>query len=306
MLQVKPMVKETKYSIKDLQTQFPNDAVCLEYLFDSVHARECSCGGRYSPMFRMEKDKDGKEKLVGRKQFQCSKCRFQIAPMAYTIFEKSTSDLTLWFHAIWIFSNAKSGISAKEMERQLGVTYKTAWRMLKLIRDSLRQDKDLLDGTVEVDEAFFGGKGDGGTYNKNRSRVMKEKSKVIAAVERGGKMKAKKVSNLKAETIGSFLEKNVSEGANLMTDASNRYDLVAKGYKRKSVNHKRGQYVRGNVHVNNVESFWSHLRRSIAGTHKSVSKKHLQSYLDGFVFLRNNRGNDRERFVSLLGVIVQR
>lgn len=132
------MARKDKYSITDLKRDFPTDDACLIFLFDTLHTRKCSCGGTYS-------------RLKGRKQFQCSKCRYQIAPTKETIFEKSTTPLTLWFHALFVFSNAKSGISAKELERQLGVTYKTAWRMLKLIREQLTQGKSKLSGDVEMD-----------------------------------------------------------------------------------------------------------------------------------------------------------
>lgn len=296
------MSKETKYGLRELQEQFPNDRVCLEYLFESLHTEECSCGGTYTPLFKL----NTKGKIVGRKQFQCSKCRFQIAPMAGTIFEKSTSPLKLWFHAIWIFSNAKSGISAKEIERQLNVTYKTAWRFLKLIRESLAQSDAKLKNDVEIDEGFFGGKGDGGANNSKLSQAMGKKAKVIAAIERGGKMKAKRVPDVSAKTIGKFLDENVQkENTRLLTDESNRYNTVAEGYNRQSVNHGKKEYVRADIHVNNVEGFWGHVKRSIKGTHKAVSKKHLQSYLDGFVFHYDNRGNDKERFVSLISVIVR-
>jgi len=120
------MAQQDKYSIKDLAHEFPTDDACLDYLFDTLHSRECSCGGKYA-------------RIAVRKQFQCSKCRFQIAPMAGTIFEKSTTPLTSWFHALFVFSNAKSGVSSNEMQRQLGTTYKTAWRILHLIRKSLQQ-----------------------------------------------------------------------------------------------------------------------------------------------------------------------
>lgn len=172
------MAKIDKYSIKDLQKEFPTDDVCVDYLFDTLHSRNCSCGGKYS-------------KLKDRRQFQCSKCRFQIAPTAGTIFEKSTTPLTLWFHALFVFSNAKSGISAKEMERQLGVGYKTAWRILNLIRHSLKQDNRKLRGIVEMDEAYFGGKADSQQDSK------KNKAVVIAAVERGGEIRANTIPNLK-------------------------------------------------------------------------------------------------------------
>ena len=286
------MAKDTKYGLRELKAEFPSEEACLDYLFDTLHTRECSCGGTY-------------HRLNGRKQFQCSKCRYQIAPMATTIFEKSSTPLTLWFHALFIFSNAKSGISAKEMERQLNVTYKTAWRILSLIRKSLAQKTDKLKGDVEMDEAYFGGKGYGGPYNVNAKEVLEKKGKVIAAIQRDGDMKAKKVLDVTSKTIGSFLADNIEpEGTRLMTDESNRYEKVAVDYDRHAVNHSQHEYVRGDVHVNNVESFWAHVKRSIKGTHKSVSKQHFQSYLDAFVWLRNNRHNDRLRFEALLGTLL--
>ncbi len=286
------MAKEDKYGLRELHTEFPNDDACLEYLFDTLHNRKCSCGGSYS-------------RVKGRKKFQCSKCRFQIAPMAGTIFEKSSTPLTLWFHAIFIFSNAKSGISSKQMERQLNVTYKCAYRILKLIRESLKQDISKLRGNVEVDEGFFGGHGDGGKYNENYSDVMKKKAKVITAVERGGEMRAKKVADLTATTIGQFLDENVQvQNTRLMTDENNRYHNVALGYNRQTVNHKKKEFVRGDVHVNNVEWFWGHVKKSIRGTYKSISKEQLQAYLDAFVWHYNNRHNDRQRFASLLNALL--
>lgn len=295
------MAKDTKYGVRELDEQFPHEAACIEYLFDTLHSRACSCGGTYQSMFEM---KDGK--LEGRRQFQCSKCRYQIAPMAGTIFEKSSTPLSLWFHAIFIFSNAKSGISAKEMERQLNVTYKCAWRILKLIRASLKQGTNRLSGVVEMDEGFFGGRHYSGRNNKQIGKVMERKAKVIAAVERGGEIRVKKVKDVSANSIGAFLEDNVQEqNTVLMTDDSNRYDKVAVGYDRLTVNHSQKQFASKGVHVNRIETFWAHVKRSIKGTHKVISKKHLQAYLDGFAFHYNNRHNDKQRFASLLGAIVQ-
>lgn len=298
------MAYKDRYSLRHLKQDFPNDAACLEAIYDAMHNRKCSCGGTYSPMFKMGFDENGKYKLLGRKQFQCSKCRYQIAPMAGTLFEKSDTPLMLWFHAFLVFSNAKSGISAKELERQIGVTYKTAWRMLNLIRKNLKQGNRPLAGTVEMDEAYFGGHGYGGKYNKNASHVIADKSKVIAAIERKGIVRAKEVKDLTSQTIGEFLKENVDTKAKIMTDGSNRYNIAARKFDRESVNHSVGRYVSGNVHVNNVEGFWSHVKRSIKGTHKSVSKQHFQSYLDGFVFLRNNRHNDNQRFLALLTILL--
>ena len=113
-----------KYGLTSLRKQFPNDDACLEFIFHALHTQECSCGGVY-------------KRKEGRRQWQCSQCRNQIAPTAGTIFHKSNTPLTMWFHAVMVFSNAKSGISAKTIQRDLEVTYKTAWRILHLIRKAL-------------------------------------------------------------------------------------------------------------------------------------------------------------------------
>lgn len=236
------MNRQNRYGLQDLQKQFPTDDTCLDYLFTSTHSTECSCGGTF-------------KRVTGRKQFQCSKCRFQVAPTAGTIFHKSDTPLTLWFHAIFVFSNAKSGISAKEMERQLGVTYKTAWRMLKLIREALGQDGEKLDGEVEMDSALFGGKGNAGKDNVNLSQVIARKSVVLAAIERGGNMKASVIPNNGAMAHGAFLSMNVATSARLITDSTNVLKNVAKGYDRHMVDHHKFEYVRDDVHINNVESF---------------------------------------------------
>lgn len=287
------MAKIDRYGLIDLRKEFPNDDACLEYVFDALHSRTCSCGGSY-------------HKVAGRKKFQCSKCRFQIAPMAGTIFEKSSTPLTLWFHAVLFFSNAKSGISSKQLQRELNVTYKCAYRILKQIREALKQDNDKLSGDVEIDEGFIGGRGNGGKYNENYSEVMKDKAKVIAAIERGGKMKAQHVADLSSMSIWQFLEDHIEKNAHLLTDSSNRYGLAvqAQGLKRTTVNHSKKEYVKGDAHVNSVEWFWSHVKKSLKGTFKSVSKEQLQSYLDVFVWHYNNRHNDRQRFEALLGILL--
>lgn len=286
------MAKTNKYGIADLKKDFPTDEKCAEFIFYTLHSRKCSCGGIY-------------KQLKGRRQFQCSKCRFQIAPTAGTIFRKSDTPLTLWFGAILMFSNAKSGLSAKYLERELNVTYKTAWRMLTLIRKSLKQGTRYLSGDVEMDEAYFGGRKKSGPHNINHSQAMKAKSVILGAVERKGIMRAEVTPNGKAKTIGSFLDKNVNPiTSRLLTDSSDRYDRVARRYNRHSVNHSSGEYVRDDIHTNNIESFWSHVKRSVKGTHKVISKKYLPSYLDGFVWHYNNRHNDNERFSALLGALL--
>lgn len=283
--------REQRYGIKSLEKDFTTDEDCLEFIFDTQHNRKCSCGGSYTLK-------------AGRRQFQCSKCRFQIAPTAYTLFHKSDTPLTLWFKAILTFSNAKSGISAKEMERQLEVTYKTAWRILHLIRKALEQDGKL-SGDVEMDSAFFGGRFKSGKDNARQKEAIAAKTVVMGAVQRGGKARLLIVPDNKAKTHGDFLNEMIDpQGTRLLTDKTNRLDKVAIGFNRHSVDHGRGEYVRGDVHANTIEGFWSHIKRSITGTHKVVSKKYLQEYLNAFVFHRNNRYSDKERFWALLGILI--
>lgn len=274
-----------KYGIKTLRKEFPNDDVILDFIFSARHTEECSCGGSY-------------RRLNGRKQYQCSKCRYQIAPLAGTIFEKSDTPLTLWFHAVLVFSNAKSGMPATALQRDLEVTYKTAWRMLRRIREALAPDETKLKGDVEMDTGYIGGVAP-------VSKRMKNKSTVFAAIERGGNMKAAVLPDGSAEAHKAFLDLNVDpEGTRLMTDHAKHYRIVAKGYNREYVNHSK-EYVRGDVHINSVENFWSHVKRSIRGVHKHVSPSHLDSYLNGFVWHRNMRGSDRERFAALLGAVLR-
>ena len=285
------MKREQRYGIKSLAKDFPSEEGVLDFIFDAQHSRQCSCSGSYSLK-------------MGRRQYQCSKCRFQIAPTANTIFHKSDTPLTLWFKAILIFSNAKSGISAKELERQLEVTYKTAWRILHRIRKALEQDGKL-SGDVEMDTAYFGGRKNAGKNNENLSDAMKAKSVVMGAVQRGGNARLLIVPDAKAKTHGDFLNEMIDpQGTRFMTDKTNRLNKVAVGFNRHAVDHGRGEYVRGDVHANSIEGFWSHIKRSITGTHKVVSRKYLQEYLDGFVFLRDNRYSDKERFWKLLSILI--
>ena len=226
--------------------------------------------------------------------------------MAGTIFEKSKVPLTLWFHALMMFSNAKSGLSAKTIQRDLEITYKTAWRMAKLIRGALKQSDEPLKGNVELDLAFFGGKGDAGKNNERLSDVMRAKTKVLAAIERKGKARAQIVASGSAKNHKNFLWQNVStKGTKLMTDKALQLDNVARPYDRHSVHHKKREFVRGNVHTNTVDWFRSHVKGSLRGTHKTVSPKYLQSYLDGFVFHRNNAHSDKERFEALVDIVLR-
>ena len=157
-----------------------------------------------------------------------------------------------------------------------------------------------------MDTGYFGGRGHAGKNNEHLGAVMKKKALVFAAVERGGTMRAHMMQDGSARSHGDFIKENISPAdTRLMTDGAKHYRKVAAGYDRHFVEHTKGEYVRDDVHVNNIETFWAHVKRSIKGTHKGVSKKHLQSYLDGFVFLYSQRrDSDYERFSALLGALL--
>ncbi|HEY4487379.1 MAG TPA: IS1595 family transposase [Candidatus Paceibacterota bacterium] len=281
------------FGIRSLRKRFPSEDACLEFLFKRRYESRCSCGGTFV-------------RIKGRRKYHCSRCLFQIAPTAGTIFEKSKVPLQLWFHALMMFSNAKSGLAAKTIQRDLEITYKCAWRMARLIRSTLKQSDEVLKGNVELDLAFFGGKGDAGKNNERLSDVFKAKTKVLAAIERKKKARAQVVSSGSARNHKNFLWQNVStKGTKLMTDKTLHLDNAARPYDRHSVHHKKQEYVRGDVHTQTVDWFWSNTKGSIRGTHKSISPKYLQSYLDGFVFHYNNAGTDKQRFFALLDTVLQ-
>ena len=282
-----------RFGIRSLRRQFPSEDACLDFLFKRRHGRRCVCGGTF-------------KRVKGRKKYHCSRCSFQVAPLAGTIFEKSKVPLPLWFHALMMFSNAKSGLAAKTIQRDLEITYKCAWRMARLIRGTLKQSEEPLKGEVELDLAYFGGKGDAGKNSERLSDVFKAKTRVLAAIERKRQARAQVVSSGSAKNHKNFLWQNVStKGTRLMTDKALQLDNVARPYDRHRVHHKKKEFVRGRAHTQTVDWFWSNVKGSIRGTHKSVSPKYLQSYLDGFVFHYNNARSDKARFFALLDTVLQ-
>lgn len=282
-----------RFGIRSLRKRFPSEDACLAFLFKLHHSKRCSCGGVF-------------KRVPDRRTYQCSRCRLQVSPTAGTIFEKSRVPLTLWFHALMMFSNAKSGLAAKTVQRDLEIGYKTAWRMIHLIRGTLKQSEEPLTGQVELDLAYFGGKGDAGKNSEHLSEVFRAKTKVLAAIERKGQARAQVVSSGSANNHKHFLWQNVStKDTKLMTDKALQLDNVAKPYDRHSVHHKKHEFVRGDAHTQTVDWFWSNVKGSIRGTHKSVSPKYLQSYLDGFVFHYNNARSDKARFEALLDTVLR-
>lgn len=266
-----------KYTIKNLRNDFPNDEACLNFIFKNRWPKGLTCPNCESKDFYHVK---------GRKSYAC-KCGYQVSPSEGTIFHKSSTPLTLWFHAIFLMSQSKNGVAAKELERQLGVTYKCAWRMARQIRLLMTDDDGPLGGNeiVELDETYVGGKAKG-----KRGRGAAKKTPVFGAVERNGKLKTKVVLNVRKLTLMPLIKDMVADNSVIVTDESNSYNDVKKvGHLHESINHSKGQYVNGDVHTNTIEGFWSQFKRSVHGTYHSVSRKHLQLYLDEFSFRYSHR-----------------
>jgi len=282
-----------KFTIKQFHERYPDDDSCLQKLFDERFGGLDVCPNCQKPAKF--------HRIKTRRRYDCQFCAYQLHPTADTIFHKSSTSLKNWFFAIWLFSNSKNGVSAKELERHLGVTYKTAWRMAKQIRllfADQDQDGELLNDIVEADETYIGGKQKG-----KRGRGAANKTPVIGIAERDGEVKAIVAENTKASTIIPFIKENVEQGSEVMTDEYLSYTSVSmNGFQHSTINHSSGNYVNGIIHTNTIEGFWSQLKRSINGTYHSVSPKYLQSYVDEFAFRYNLRHSSQHLFQVLLPV----
>ena len=198
-----------KYTLRDMQSEFPDDQTCLDWLFNYRWPNGITCKNCGVVNARHHF-------IASRKSYSCQECGHHVHPTANTIFHKSSTPLTLWFYAIYLMAQTRTGISAKQLERELGVTYKTAWRMFKLIRSRLDENGDAFGGgggDVEVDETYVGGKRKG-----KRGPGAANKTAVVGAVERKGRVKAKVVPDTKTETVMPFIDKTVDTTATVHTD----------------------------------------------------------------------------------------
>jgi transposase-like protein len=263
-----------RYTVKQFKAEYPDDRACLKAVLDNRYGKTCPRCGVVGVKFHP---------ITGRKGFVCSECDRHIYPLADTIFRKSETSLWNWFYAIYLFSVAKNGVSAKELERHLGVTYKTAWRMAKQIRLLMAQETGKFMGIVEVDETYMGGRRKIDNYHDN-------KTPIVGIAEKRGMVKATTLSSqAKAINVMPYVKANVERLSVLHTDKSRIYMHANLDYKHRSVDHGEHTYVKNGIHTNNLEGFWSQLKRSINGTYHVVSPKYLPNYVDEFVFRYNHR-----------------
>lgn len=277
-----------QYTIADFDRDFPNDGACLEWLKNHLFPNGIYCI-RCKKATKHHKDS-------GRRSYSCDYCGHHIHPTSGTTFDKSATPLKLWFHAMYLMSLTRCGISAKQIQRETGVTYKTAWRMFHQIRKLFNEGTNVLFGEVEADETYISGKRRGA-----RRRGAEGKTAVIGVTQRKGRVRAKVVPNVKRSTIVPFIAKNVSRDAVLYTDEFPSYDHFTRiGFNHQRINHRAKIYVSGNLHTNSIEGFWSLVKRGISGVYHAVSPKYLQSYLDEYAFRYNHRNDEAPMFISVL------
>jgi transposase-like protein len=278
-------------TIKQFNERFPDDEACLEHLMrvrygETHHCKSCGAEARY---YRVKK----------RRCYECEHCGHQVYPTAGTPFAKTRTSLKDWFYVMFMFTTSRNGVAAKEVQRQIGVTYKTAWRMCHLIRQYMGYvDGDAPLGgpgnpAVEIDKTYIGGKD---------KRGSEDKSVVIGMVERqGGEVVTRVLSSRRANEVLPAVRYHVVEGARVMTDNGRAFmSLPVWGYDHQFVDHSKKEYVRDDVHTNAIEGFWSTVKRTIQGTHIWVSKKHLQNYLLEIEYRHNLRREPHLMFDLLL------
>ncbi|MGA7677328.1 MAG: IS1595 family transposase [Dehalococcoidia bacterium] len=288
----KPRIQRMhKFTIKDFDRKFPNDEACLEWVKNHRWPQGIECSNCY----RVTKH----HKVSNRTCYACDNCGNHVYPLAGTIFHKSATPLRTWFEVIHRMASTRCGISAKQIERETGVTYKTAWRMFKQVRSLLGETNPIFTGEVEVDETYVGG-----VRHGKRGRGAEGKVAVIGIVQRHGKVMASAVPNVKRSTIVPFVTKNVAPDAVLYTDEFPSYDHITRfGYKHKRIQHSAKVYVAGQIHTNNIENFWSLVKRGISGVYHAVSPKYLQSYLNEYAFRYNHRNDETSMFELFLNQI---
>jgi transposase-like protein len=299
---------ESQYSVLEFMREFPDDAACMDYLWRSRYSPD----GEHAYCPRCDLDRRFKryEGKRARHVWKCTSCAHELSPTAGTIFHKSSTSLHLWFYAMWIMTSTRCGVSAKQLERELGVTYKTAWRMFNLIRNRLMtQDyQGPLAGEVEADETWIGGKM---RESERRAKVAKaeavqigphakKREVVFATVERGGRVVAMHLPSRYGYTLRKNLVQTVQAGATVYTDDYSGYNGLDYSYRHHTINHSARIYASGEIHTQTVEGFFSLVKNGIRGVYHSVSPKWLGSYLNEYAWRYNHRDDPRAMFRLLL------
>lgn len=285
---------ENKFSIKQFNQRFPDDAACLEEVKQLRFGDTLSCP---------KCTKDNKfYRVTGRAAYACSFCGHHIYPLKGSIFDHSSTELKLWFYAIYLMAQTRAGISAKQLERELGVTYKTAWRMFNHIRQLMASGGNLLSGSVEVDEAYIHPNPGKNTRLKQKLPGRYYDSEVLfGMVERGGRAHVKHVKSAGVRILSKEIRASIASNAVIYSDTARAYDHLKNiGYLHYTVNHSLQEFVNGDRHTQNVENLWSNIKRGITGVYRHVDPKYLQMYVDEYAFRYSNRKSQPKYMFDLI------
>ena len=284
---------QAKFTIKDFRERYPDDNACLDELMKRKFGDQPKC-----PNPDCDHETTTFYRVKSRKTYECQWCGCQVSPTASTIFHKSPTPLSDWFYVMYLMTATRSGVSAREVQRQLGVTYKTAWRMCSQIRKAM-SEQPKLQNEVEMDETYIGGR----TTEKHK---FDNKTPVVGMVERGGNVVTEVTQDASATTLQRVMKAHIETGSKVYTDEWRGYYRARRlGYNHLSVIHAAKQWANGRVYTNSIEGFWSQLKRGISGTYVSVSPQHLQKYVDEFAFRYNQRSTLTPMFERLLQNLVR-
>jgi hypothetical protein len=287
----------------EFMRDYPDDATCLDFLWRQRFAPD----GHTALCPKCERDRRF-HRVRSRPSYSCDSCGHHLHPTKDTIFEKSSTSLHLWFYGIYIMSSTRCGVSAKHLGRELGVTYKTAWRMFNLIRNQLMAEDDdsPLSGHVEVDETSVAGR-PRKRLPAAEAQKLRERSQitVIAAVERGGRLRAAVIPSRRGPALRQQVIDWINPDAIVYTDEWAAYNFVSRHFAEHSRINHTVFYVDGDAHTNTVEGFFGNLKTGIRGNYKKVSRKWLQGYLNEYVWRYNNRNGGQAMFRQLLARAAQ-
>lgn len=284
-------MNQMRYTIKDLREDFPDERACLIWLKENLYPDGIIC--------KNCKEVTPHHLMNTRKSFSCELCGHHVHPTVGTIFENSSTPLTYWFHAIYIMGATRAGISAKQLEREIGVTYKTAFRMFHKIRSMMSEDSKMT-GEVEIDETYLSPN----PMKRRKGKTQPKAQIIFGATERGGRVRVKHIQKAGKHLIAEVND-TVSKDATLYSDSYQAYKLLHKTYNHRMVKHMEGEYVKGVIHTQNIENFWSNMKRGITGVYRHVSPKYLQAYADEYAFRYSHRNDYQPMFWAIMNQIIK-
>lgn len=294
---VKELSRYMKYTVKDLLTDFPDDASCLEWLINYLYPEGITC----KSCMKITKH----HKVKSRRSYSCDECGHHLHPTAGTIFHNSHIPLTDWFYAMFVMSTNKAGTPAIQISRELNVSYPTAWRMMHQIRKLMEAPVELLSDEVEIDETYI----HANSFKRSSARkkygfdARRTGQVVFGMVQRGGAVKVWHVKSSGVRVLMPLIEKNIKYGSLIHSDGWNAYKtLPRRGFEHRTTNHGIGEYYREDSYTQNIENFWSTWKPRMKGTFKYIGPKYLQAYANEYAWRYTHR-KDVNMFWSLMAKI---